>query len=132
MSLYNPGMDGPALLRTIRESPGDDAPRLVYADWLDDNGDPKIADMIRRLLAEPRIDLEPMQLAKSLGPNAVSYIVKTDVSATPAMAVAAVLRAIPFEFFPGASLHSLAAERVGPSGDGTVLWRVHVQYECRK
>jgi len=27
-----------ALLRTIRESPHDDAPRLVFADWLDETG----------------------------------------------------------------------------------------------
>jgi uncharacterized protein (TIGR02996 family) len=28
-----------ALLRTILENPDDDAPRLVYADWLDERGD---------------------------------------------------------------------------------------------
>jgi uncharacterized protein (TIGR02996 family) len=31
--------DAPALLRTVCESPDDDAPRLIYADWLDDSGD---------------------------------------------------------------------------------------------
>lgn len=29
--------DGPALLRAILEAPADDAPRLVYADWLEEN-----------------------------------------------------------------------------------------------
>ena len=30
-----------AFLRVIVDSPGDDTPRLVYADWLDDRGDPR-------------------------------------------------------------------------------------------
>ena len=36
-----------AFLRTILASPEDDAPRLVYADWLDENGDPDRAEFIR-------------------------------------------------------------------------------------
>jgi uncharacterized protein (TIGR02996 family) len=36
-----------AFLRSIQETPGDHAPRLVYADWLDDHGDPDRADFIR-------------------------------------------------------------------------------------
>ena len=34
-------------LRAICENPADDAPRLVYADWLDENGDPDRAEFIR-------------------------------------------------------------------------------------
>jgi uncharacterized protein (TIGR02996 family) len=30
-----------AFLRAIREEPDDDAPRLVYADWLEERGDPR-------------------------------------------------------------------------------------------
>lgn len=30
-----------ALISTIREHPGDPTPRLVYADWLDERGDPR-------------------------------------------------------------------------------------------
>src|SRR4051794_18124688 len=30
-----------ALLKAIRANPGDDAPRLVYADWLDEHGGPE-------------------------------------------------------------------------------------------
>lgn len=30
-----------ALIRAVVDSPGDDTPRLVYADWLDDQGDPR-------------------------------------------------------------------------------------------
>ncbi len=36
-----------ALLRSILENPADDAPRLVYADWLDDHGEPVRAEFIR-------------------------------------------------------------------------------------
>jgi uncharacterized protein (TIGR02996 family) len=38
---------GDALLDDIRRHPDDDAPRMVYADWLADNGDPERADFIR-------------------------------------------------------------------------------------
>src|SRR5262245_24607645 len=34
-------------LRAIREAPGDDVHRLVYADWLEDHGDPDRAQFIR-------------------------------------------------------------------------------------
>jgi uncharacterized protein (TIGR02996 family) len=32
-----------AFWRDIQEAPGDDAPRLIYADWLDEQGDPERA-----------------------------------------------------------------------------------------
>jgi uncharacterized protein (TIGR02996 family) len=35
------------LLKAIDEAPEDDAPRLVYADWLDDHGDPDRAEFVR-------------------------------------------------------------------------------------
>jgi uncharacterized protein (TIGR02996 family) len=43
--------DDTELLRAIRDAPFDDAPRLVYADWLAERGDPRgafIAAQIRR------------------------------------------------------------------------------------
>jgi uncharacterized protein (TIGR02996 family) len=43
--------DRDALLRAICDSPDDDAPRLVYADWLDENGDPRQAEFIRVQIA---------------------------------------------------------------------------------
>src|SRR5262249_46624256 len=39
--------EGRGFLEAIRESPGDDALRLVYADWLDDHGDAARAEFIR-------------------------------------------------------------------------------------
>ena len=53
-------------LSEIRERPGDDAPRLVFADWLDDQGQADRAEFVRaqvRLAALPewdpaRFDLE--------------------------------------------------------------------------
>jgi uncharacterized protein (TIGR02996 family) len=36
-----------AFLRAIFDAPGDDTPRLLYADFLDENGDPARAELIR-------------------------------------------------------------------------------------
>jgi len=43
------------LLRAICEAPDDDAPRLVYADWLDEHGDPLQAEFIRVQIEMARI-----------------------------------------------------------------------------
>ena len=40
-------MDDQAFLRAICETPDDDAPRLVYADWLEEHGRPERAEFIR-------------------------------------------------------------------------------------
>ena len=39
--------DGEALLAAVIDRPDDDTPRLVYADWCDDHGDPARAEFIR-------------------------------------------------------------------------------------
>lgn len=39
--------DRAAFLRAIAEQPDDDLPRLVYADWLDEHGEPERAEFIR-------------------------------------------------------------------------------------
>src|SRR5687768_10033871 len=36
-----------AFLQDIVEHAGDDAPRLIYADWLEEHGDPDRAELIR-------------------------------------------------------------------------------------
>ncbi|MDY3558296.1 TIGR02996 domain-containing protein [Gemmata sp. JC673] len=39
--------DGQALFRAVCEQPWEDTPRLVYADWLEENGNPVRAEFIR-------------------------------------------------------------------------------------
>ncbi len=39
--------DRAAFLRAIADNPDDDLPRLVYADWLDEHGEPERAEFIR-------------------------------------------------------------------------------------
>ena len=39
--------DADALLKFVLAAPDDDAPRLVFADWLDEHGDPDRAAFIR-------------------------------------------------------------------------------------
>jgi uncharacterized protein (TIGR02996 family) len=39
--------DGEALIRSILTAPADDAPRLVYADWLDEQGRAEDAEFLR-------------------------------------------------------------------------------------
>src|SRR5688572_2816258 len=48
--------DRDALLAAIRDAPADDAPRLVYADWLDENGDPERAEFIRL-----QVEIDPLE-----------------------------------------------------------------------
>src|SRR5687767_11671931 len=48
--------DRDAFLAAIRAAPADDAPRLVYADWLDEHGQPDLAEFIR-----VQIEIEPFR-----------------------------------------------------------------------
>jgi uncharacterized protein (TIGR02996 family) len=45
---------GDALLHACLDNPDDDTPRLVYADWLQENGDPDRAEFIRLQLVSAR------------------------------------------------------------------------------
>src|SRR5262249_54909259 len=54
--------DGQAILRTIVENPADDAPRLVYADWLEEQGRPEPAQFIRLQCALYRMSLAEQQV----------------------------------------------------------------------
>ena len=50
--------DGDAILAAILANPDDDTPRLVYADWLDDQGDAGLsmrADFIRASIGVARV-----------------------------------------------------------------------------
>jgi uncharacterized protein (TIGR02996 family) len=50
-------MDEDAFLRAIQAAPDDDAPRLVYADWLDELGDPTSTARAELLRLEVRLRL---------------------------------------------------------------------------
>jgi uncharacterized protein (TIGR02996 family) len=52
--------DRDALLAAIRQSQDDDAPRLVYADWLDEHGDPDRAEFIRL-----QVEIDPFRRTNS-------------------------------------------------------------------
>jgi uncharacterized protein (TIGR02996 family) len=57
-----------ALLRAVLATPDDDAPRLVYADWLDEHGDPARAAFIRTQVELARRPADPdrvLQLRKA-------------------------------------------------------------------
>jgi len=48
--------DGPALLAAILAQPEDDTPRLVYADWLDEQGEAERGEFIRVQVAIAAMD----------------------------------------------------------------------------
>ena len=48
-----------ALLQAVCDAPEEDAPRLVYADWLEEHGDPDYAAFIRLQIQIARIPAEP-------------------------------------------------------------------------
>lgn len=55
--------DHDALLRAIGEQPEEDTPRLVYADWLEENGEPERADFVRNQVELGHTDLnDPARL----------------------------------------------------------------------
>ena len=76
-----------AFLRAILANPEDDAPRLVYADWLDDTGDPAAAikanylrDSAALLSADgeelKRIEQRLYESARSLDPDWLATVSK--------------------------------------------------------
>src|SRR5262249_15406970 len=51
-----------ALLETIRAHPSEDSPRLVYADWLEENGECELAEFIRvQIERAERDEFDPAQ-----------------------------------------------------------------------
>lgn len=112
--------DASALLAAIRARPGDDAPRLVYADWLDEHGKHERADWIRRLLALPRHEPRPAIKPHMPAPDVIAWECCYDGNdaRTP---LSAVLREMPFDFV-GMAADEMTAERVGK------VWEVRVRY----
>lgn len=52
-----PSADERAFFDRIRDEPSDDAPRLIFADWLDENGEPERAEFIRIQCALDRLPI---------------------------------------------------------------------------
>jgi uncharacterized protein (TIGR02996 family) len=50
--------DRDALLHAIAEHPEEDTPRLMYADWLEENGQPERADFVRNQVELGRMELD--------------------------------------------------------------------------
>src|SRR5262245_2948341 len=55
--------DAAAFLRLILADPDADGPRLVFADWLDEHGDPARAEFIRLQCAAARLPADDSRLA---------------------------------------------------------------------
>jgi uncharacterized protein (TIGR02996 family) len=61
--------DHDALLRAIGEHPEEDTPRLMYADWLEENGQPERADFVRAQVELARPGLSPAERYPSVRKN---------------------------------------------------------------
>jgi uncharacterized protein (TIGR02996 family) len=53
-----------ALLRAVCDNPDDDLPRLVFADWCDENGEPERAEFIRTQIELRKADVPAAGRAK--------------------------------------------------------------------
>ncbi len=67
-------LDDSSFLRTIRENPADDGPRLVYADWLEERGQTWRAEFIRTQCDLAR--LKPRQHGRGPLNKRVDYLLK--------------------------------------------------------
>lgn len=67
-----------ALLRTIREYPDADLPRLVYADWLEERGDADRAEFIR-LQIERHARAAGDPAARSIGPREYQLLLEHEL-----------------------------------------------------
>jgi uncharacterized protein (TIGR02996 family) len=54
--------DGEALLRAILGQPKEDTPRLAYADWCDENGQPERAEFIRAAIEHAKTHPDPRNI----------------------------------------------------------------------
>lgn len=61
--------DHDALLNAIAEHPEEDTPRLMYADWLDENGEPERADFVRAQVEIGRAGVSGAELYAAVQKN---------------------------------------------------------------
>src|SRR4051794_16123817 len=65
--------DHDALLTAIGEHPEEDTPRLMYADWLEENGQPERADFVRAQVELARAGLTDAERYPHIRKN-VNYL----------------------------------------------------------
>ncbi|MDY3555634.1 TIGR02996 domain-containing protein [Gemmata sp. JC717] len=70
--------DHDALLRAIGEQPEEDTPRLMYADWLEEQGQPERADFVRNQVELARPGLSAIERYRAVRRNVhyLSHFVK--------------------------------------------------------
>jgi uncharacterized protein (TIGR02996 family) len=93
---------GSALLNTILAAPADDAPRLVYADWVDENGEPELAEFIRvqcelARLPGPAAALECRAVLRPRGPDGPAYQAIVPLAGRPAPEVGDLVTLVPVD-----------------------------------
>jgi uncharacterized protein (TIGR02996 family) len=127
----DPFPTGPALLRAIREAPADDAPRLVLAEWLDENGEPGPAEFIRvqcelARLPGPVVALECRAVVRPAGPDRPGFKAVVPLGGRPAPAVGDLVTLTPVDAVgpPVPDLvvtdvagHPWAGRRAGPDAE---------------
>jgi uncharacterized protein (TIGR02996 family) len=74
----NPTSVGEALFQNICAEPFDDAPRLIYADWLDEQGEAERAEFIRVQCALARMSADDEQ-APALRQRQKALLTKTPI-----------------------------------------------------
>lgn len=62
-----------ALYRAVCEHPDEDTPRLVFADWLEESGDPRRADFIRTQVKLTRVPESEREVMSSRGSRTANF-----------------------------------------------------------
>jgi uncharacterized protein (TIGR02996 family) len=105
-----------ALLRAILDNPADDLPRLVYADWCDEHGEPERAEFVRLQIALHHSDPDRPTFLIDDGDRAKLAPAARREQEIWAAAVAAETVFDWFPVFPGRTFTSMAG--VGHLWDG--------------
>ncbi|MBY0460196.1 MAG: TIGR02996 domain-containing protein [Gemmataceae bacterium] len=113
--------DNAAFIQSIAEDPACDTRRLVYADWLDENGDPRAADFLR---AELELAQLPPDASEALALRSRLWAAWACVDPKWLMAFTqpGVMRANPTPFPSAWKNFGLGSLRAAPGTYGTWLY----------
>jgi len=94
--------DRVALLSAVLAAPPDDAPRLVLADWLDENGEPDLAEFVRvqcelARLPGPAVALECRAVLRPRGRDGPAYQAIVPLGGRPAPEVGDLVTLVPVD-----------------------------------